>query len=101
MLGIFKRWRLVWKGLSSGKRRRHVEESDFVAALETGWPMRAALLAAFVFGLSALIFTGQQEEPAKKFLLCLLIFATAIAQLWINHRRHFLKIPVFALCWAR
>ena len=29
MFGIFKRWRLVWKGLSSSKRRRQVEESDF------------------------------------------------------------------------
>ncbi|MFM8765551.1 MAG: hypothetical protein ACKOEZ_12045, partial [Spartobacteria bacterium] len=85
MFGIFKRWRLVWKGLSSSKRRRQVEESNFLSALQNGWPVRALLLAAFVLGLAALIFTGQQEEPAKKFLLCLLIFATAIAQLWINH----------------
>ena len=75
MFGIFKRWRLVWKGLSSGKRRRQIEESDFLCALQNGWTMRAVLLMAFIFGLAALIFTGQQDEPAKKFLLCLLIFA--------------------------
>ena len=91
MFGIFKRWRLVWKGFSSSKRRRQVEESDFLSALQNGWPIRAVLLAAFIFGLAALIFTGQQDEPAKKFLLCLLIFATAVAQLWINHPHTFLQ----------
>jgi putative nucleotidyltransferase with HDIG domain len=89
MFGIFKRWRLVWKGLSSGKRRRQIEESDFFLAIQNGWPIRAFLLGAFIFGLAALIFTGQQDEPAKKFLLCLLIFATAVAQLWINHPQTF------------
>jgi len=89
MFAIFKRWRLVWKGLSSGKRRRQIEESDFFLAIQNGWPIRASLLGAFIFGLAALIFTGQQDEPAKKFLLCLLIFATAVAQLWINHPQTF------------
>jgi hypothetical protein len=85
MFGFFKHWRLIWKGLPTSKRRRQVEESDFLEALQKGWPMRSILLAAFILGLAALIFSGHQEEPAKKFLLCLLIFATAIAQLWINH----------------
>jgi putative nucleotidyltransferase with HDIG domain len=85
MFGFFKRWRLVGKGMDCGKRRRTIEESDFLEALQTGWIMRGILLAAFVLGLAGLIFTGIQEEPAKKFLLCLLIFVTAIAQLWINH----------------
>lgn len=89
MFGIFKRWRLVWKGLSAGRRRRQVEESNFIFALQNGWAMRTVLLVAFIFGLAALIFTGQQDEPAKKFLLCLLIFATAVAQLWINHPQTF------------
>jgi hypothetical protein len=85
MFGFFKRWRLIDQGRDCGKRRRTIEESEFFEALETGWPMRAIILAAFVLGLAALIFTGIQEEPAKKFLLCLLIFVTAVAQLWINH----------------
>lgn len=79
----------MWKGFSSGRRRRQVEESDFLEALQTGWAMRAVLLAGFILGLAALIFTGIQDEPAKKFLLCLLIFATAVAQLWINHPQTF------------
>ena len=85
MLRLFKRWRLVGKGMDCGKRRRKVEGSDFFDSLETGWPIRALVLAAFVVGLAVLIFTGPQDEPAKKFLLCLLIFVTAVAQLWINH----------------
>ena len=85
MFGLFRRWRLVGKGLDCGKRRRTIEESDFLQALQSGWIVRAILLFAFVVGLAGLIFSGQQEEPAKKFLLCVLIFITAIAQLWINH----------------
>lgn len=71
--------------MSCGKTRRTVTENNLTEALECGWPVRALILAAFVGGLAVLIFTGQQEEPAKKFLLCLLIFVTAVAQLWINH----------------
>jgi len=85
MFGIFKRWRLVGRGMDCGKRRRTIVDSDFLRSLETGWPLRTVLLGAFVLGLAALIFTGIQEEPAKKFLLCLLILVTAVAQLWINH----------------
>jgi len=85
MWDFFKRRRLVGKGLDCGKRRRTIEESEFTDALQSGWPARSVLLAAFVVGLAILIFTGQQDEPAKKFLLCLLIFVTAVVQLWINH----------------
>ncbi|HEY5742337.1 MAG TPA: HDIG domain-containing metalloprotein, partial [Terrimicrobiaceae bacterium] len=59
-------------------------DSKFTDALECAWPIRVLILSGFVGGLAALIFTGQQEEPAKKFLLCVLIFVTAVAQLWIN-----------------
>lgn len=85
MWDFFKRRRLVGRGLDCGKRRRAIEESEFAEAFESGWLVRTILLAAFVAGLAVLIFTGKQDEPAKKFLLCLLIFVTAIAQLWINH----------------
>lgn len=85
MWDFFKRRRLVGKGLDCGKRRRTIEESEFADALQSGWPARSVLLGAFVAGLAILIFTGQQDEPAKKFLLCLLIFVTAVVQLWINH----------------
>jgi len=85
MWDFFKRRRLVGKGLDCGKRRRAIGESEFAESLHSGWPARSILLGAFVAGLAVLIFTGQQDEPAKKFLLCLLIFVTAVVQLWINH----------------
>ncbi len=85
MWDFFKRRRLVGKGLDCGKRRRTIGESEFADALQSGWPVRSVVLGAFVAGLAILVFSGQQDEPAKKFLLCLLIFVTAVVQLWINH----------------
>lgn len=73
------------KGMDCGKRRRTVQQNEFAEALQSGWTARSVLLGLFVLGLGVLIFTGHQDEPAKKFLLCLLIFVTAVAQLWINH----------------
>ena len=64
MFGFFKRWRLIDQGRDCGKRRRTIEESEFFEALERGWTMRAIILAAFVLGLAALIFTGIHQEPA-------------------------------------
>ena len=84
MWDFLKKRRLVGKGLDCGKRRRTVEQNEFSESLQSGWLARSFLLGAFIAGLAVLIFTGQQDEPAKKFLLCLLIFVTAIAQLWIN-----------------
>ena len=84
MWNFLQRRRLVGKGMACGKTRLTVAESKFADALECAWPIRTLILAGFVVGSAALIFTGQQEEPAKT-LLCLLIFVTAVAQLWINH----------------
>ena len=77
--------------MSCGKIRRKVEDHPLRALLECGWPVRTAILLAFIGGLALLIFTGNQDEPAKKFLLCLLIFVTAVAQLWINHPETLLR----------
>ena len=85
MWNFFQRRRLVEKGMACSKTRRTVSDSEFSEALESGWSVRVVILAAFVCGLALLIFSGQQDEPAKKFLLCLLIFCTAVTQLWINH----------------
>lgn len=73
-------------GMASAKMRRSVpEKRPFKEAIGTGWLVKSGILLLFVLGLAALIFTGQQSEPAKKFLLCLLILLTSVAQLWINH----------------
>jgi putative nucleotidyltransferase with HDIG domain len=49
------------------------------------------VLLGFIFGLAFLLFSGDRSEPLKGFLICNLIFATAVAQLWINHRETFLS----------
>jgi len=80
--------------MACGKVRRTVNEHPITEALRAGWVVRIAIIALFVLGLALLVFTGQQAEPAKKFLLCLLIFVTALATLWANH-------PVTFACNAR
>ena len=38
-----------------------------------------------------MIFSGQQQEPTQNFVIALLFLATAIAQLWINQPKTFLR----------
>lgn len=89
MFKFFQRRRLVEKGMACGKTRRTVCENEWSEALEGGWMVRSLILGAFLVGLAFLIFSGKRpdvdQEQAKRFLLCLLIFVTAITQLWINH----------------
>ena len=47
------------------------------------------IFAGFVAGLAFLIFSGQQPEPTKNFVVALLFLATAITQLWINQPKTF------------
>lgn len=84
MFGFFEKQKLVKKGLACGKTRRRHSQNEMLHKLETdGW-IKASIFAVFVAGLALLIFFGQQEYPAKFFLISLLILLTAIAQLWIN-----------------
>ena len=53
--------------------------------------MRVTIFVAFVAGLALLIFSGQQPEPTRSFVFALLLFATAVAQLWINQPKTFLR----------
>ncbi|HXP34829.1 MAG TPA: HDIG domain-containing protein [Chthoniobacterales bacterium] len=58
-------------------------------SLESARYVKVIVLAAFIAGLAFLIFSGQQPEPTKNFVIALLFFATAIVQLWINQPRTF------------
>ncbi len=80
-----QRRRLVSQGLASAKKRRNRVDSPLGEALENGWSTRLIICAAFIFGVGVMIFTGPMAEPLKKFLICFLVFVTALAQLWINH----------------
>src|SRR5438874_5149459 len=89
MFKFFERQRLVKKGLASAKVRRRRSHSEFLHMLETSVWIKVLLFVLFCAGLAALIFYGAHAEPAKKFLLGLLIFLTALGQLWINHPNTF------------
>jgi putative nucleotidyltransferase with HDIG domain len=100
MFKFLHRQQLVKKGLACGKSRRTVEESAWREALACGWLPRLLVFVAFAVGLGFLIFTGQQEEPLKKFLVCLLVFAISVAQLWVNHPQAFYRNSSLALIYG-
>jgi putative nucleotidyltransferase with HDIG domain len=88
---------LLDKRTGSRKSRRRVQESTLRKELQTGWPLRVGLLLLFALGLALLIFTGGVEDAFKKYLIVLLIFGTAIAQLWVNHPQTLASNPRLSL----
>jgi putative nucleotidyltransferase with HDIG domain len=85
MLGFFERQRLVKKGLASSKVRRRRTESELVETLERGGVARAAILIGFLVGLVLLMYPDGRPQPMERVFVAILIFLTALAQLWINH----------------
>ncbi len=85
MLGFFERQRLVKKGLASSKLRRRRTESEFLDTLENGAVAKIAVFVTFVTGLGLLVYSEGSPQPMKNVFISLLIFLTALAQLWINH----------------
>ena len=102
MLGFFERQRLVRKGLASSKIRRRRTESEWAETLEHGLAARFGVLIAFAVGLAALIWSDPQPRPMQQVLFGLLIFATALAQVWIAHPRTFASnsrlLLLFGIC---
>ncbi len=89
MFDFLRRRRLLRRGLASKKTRRRRTRNELLRSLEAAAYVKVIVLAAFVAGLAFLIFSGQQPEPTKNFVIALLFFATAIVQLWINQPRTF------------
>ncbi len=89
MLGFFERQRLVKKGLASSKLRRRRTESELLDTLENGAVAKVAVLVTFVTGLGLLIYPEGSPQPMRNVFIALLIFLTALAQLWINHPKTF------------
>jgi putative nucleotidyltransferase with HDIG domain len=85
MFHFFERKRLVRKGLASAKIRRRRTRSELLCTLETGQAVKGGIFVLFCIGLAMLIFYGAPEQSMKKLVIALLIFATALAQLWVNH----------------
>src|SRR5437588_1068137 len=84
MFDFLRRRRLLRRGLASKKTRRRRTRNELLRSLESASYVKVFILAAFIAGLAFLIFSGQQPEPTKNFVIALLFFATAIVQLWLN-----------------
>ena len=91
MFDFLKRSQLVKRGLASPKMRRRRSTNEFLRSLEYAAYVKWFIFAAFIAGLAFLIFSGQQPEPTKNFVISLLFFATALTQLWINQPKTFLR----------
>ena len=91
MFDFLKRSQLVKRGLASRKTRRRRSRNELLHNLEYASYIKWLIFAAFVAGLALLIFSGQQPEPTKNFVIALLFFATALTQLWINQPITFLR----------
>ena len=89
MLDFLRRRRLLKRGLASKKQRRRRTRNELLRSLESARYVKVIVLAAFIAGLAFLIFSGQQPEPTKNFVIALLFFATAVVQLWINQPKTF------------
>jgi cyclic-di-AMP phosphodiesterase PgpH len=91
MFDFLKRSQLVKRGLASRKTRRRRSTNELLHSLEFAPYIKWLIFAAFVAGIAFLIFSGQQPEPTKNFVIALLFFATALTQLWINQPTTFLR----------
>src|SRR5438309_7163360 len=89
MFDFLKRGRLVKRGLASRKKRRRRPQSKLMRNLESSLYVKVFIFALFAGGLAFLVFSGQQPEPTKNYVIALLVLATAITQLWINQPKSF------------
>lgn len=89
MFDFLKRGRLVRRGLASRKTRRRRTRNELAQNLESASYVKIFILSGFVAGLAYLIFSGQQPEPTKNFVMALLFLGIAVTQLWINQPKTF------------
>src|SRR5437867_2173513 len=89
MFDFLRHNRLVRRGLASRKIRRRRARNELLCSLEGASSIKVLIFAAFTSGLAFLIFSGQQPEPTKNFVIALLFLAIAMTQLWINQPKTF------------
>src|SRR5213078_292623 len=89
MFDVLKRGRLVRRGLATRKTRRRRLRNELMRYLEYAPHSKVLIFAVFAAGLALLVFTGQQPEPTKNFVIALLVLATAITQLWSDQPKIF------------
>lgn len=94
MFEFLSRHRLERRGLSSGKKRRTVAESNLLTALQSGLPAKTAIF--LVFAIVMVIFLNLRREPNALFgatlqmpLIVLVIVGTLALQFYLNHLKSF------------
>src|ERR1044072_6312904 len=100
MFDFSKRGRLIRRGLASRKTRRRRARSELKRNLEYSPFVKVVIFAVFAGGLAFLVFSGQQPEPTKNFIIAVLVLATAITQLWINQPKSFSRSSRILLIFA-
>ena len=71
MFDFLGRNKLMKRGLASRKTRRRQNTNELLHSLEYAPYIKWFSFAAFVAGLAFLIFSGQQPEPTKNFVIAL------------------------------
>jgi putative nucleotidyltransferase with HDIG domain len=102
-MGLFdflKRGQLVRRGLASKKTRRRRTRNELLSTLEYSAVVKVLFLGGFIAGLAFLVFSGQQPEPTKNFVIALLFLATALIQLWINQPKTFSRTSRIVLVFG-
>src|SRR5260370_19623654 len=100
MFGSQDRKRLVKKGLACNKQRRKSTQKEWVRKLESNPWVKPGMVVGFVLVLGLLIFSRAPPEPGKYFLIGLLVFIIALAQLWIKYTETFHKNSRIALVFG-
>jgi cyclic-di-AMP phosphodiesterase PgpH len=100
MFGSHFRKRLVKQGFACSKSRRKPTQKEWVRKLDSDARVKAGIFGFFVAILALLVCTGEQQEPAKYFLIGLLVLVTSVAQLWINHPETFKKNSLISLVYG-
>jgi putative nucleotidyltransferase with HDIG domain len=82
-----RRWRLVQKGLSSGKKRRTSSDGGFLGRLDRSLIVRGALYLAFALGMLTL-FAGKAKIPeGGRFAEVGVILISGLAIFHLNHHQ--------------
>src|SRR3954468_15072632 len=89
MFDFLKRNQLVRRGFASKKVRRRRTRNELLRSLEYSPYVKGLIYLACAGVLALLVFSGQQPEPTKNFVIALLLLVTAIIQLWINQPKTF------------
>ncbi|HEY2125448.1 MAG TPA: HDIG domain-containing protein [Chthoniobacterales bacterium] len=100
LFDFFRRGQLVRRGLASKKTRRRRTRNELLHTLEESMVGKVLVLAGFVAGLAFLVFSGQQPEPTKNFVIALLFLATALIQLSINQPKTFSRTSRILLAFG-